>query len=83
MLLYSKEDCQCGFEFDLLDELEGVHLVFHISMFMKRMGDPSLIILTMNILIKDNLSYKEIMVYIQDRQVRNLLKKIFGKLKIT
>lgn len=52
-------------------------------MLKKRMGDPSLIILTMNILIKDNLSYKEIMVYIQDRQVRNLLKKIFGKLKIT
>ncbi|WMV38682.1 hypothetical protein MTR67_032067 [Solanum verrucosum] len=77
-------------------ELAAVHPVFHISMLKKCMGDPSLIIPTKNIEIKDSLSYEEIPVQTLDRQVRkfrtkevasksfggnNLLWKLFGKLR--
>ncbi|WMV08944.1 hypothetical protein MTR67_002329 [Solanum verrucosum] len=37
--------------------LVAVHAVFHISMLKKFMGDPSLIIPTENIGIKDNIYY--------------------------
>ena len=49
---------------------------------MKCMGDPSLIIPTENIGIKDNLSYKEIPVQILDRQVRKLRTKEVALVKV-
>ncbi|WMV25226.1 hypothetical protein MTR67_018611 [Solanum verrucosum] len=56
-----------AYELELPLELTAVHLVFHISMSKKCMGDPSLIIPTKNIGIKDNLSYEEVPVQILDR----------------
>ncbi|WMV59356.1 hypothetical protein MTR67_052741 [Solanum verrucosum] len=46
------------------------------------MGDPSLIIPTENIGIKDNLSYEEISVQILDRQVRKLRTKEVASVKV-
>ncbi|WMV29342.1 hypothetical protein MTR67_022727 [Solanum verrucosum] len=51
-------------------------------MLKKCMGDPSLIIPTENIGIKDSLSYEEIRVQIVDRQVRNLRTKEVASVKI-
>ncbi|WMV13776.1 hypothetical protein MTR67_007161 [Solanum verrucosum] len=48
---------------------------FHVSMLKKCMGDPSLIIPTKDIGIKDSLSYEENLVQILDRHVRNLRTK--------
>ncbi|WMV20066.1 hypothetical protein MTR67_013451 [Solanum verrucosum] len=45
-----------AYELELPQELAVVHPVFHISMLKKCMGDPSLIIPTENIEIKDSLS---------------------------
>jgi len=46
-----------AYELELPQELAAVHPVFHIYMLNKCMGDPSLIIPTEDIGIKDNLSY--------------------------
>ena len=54
-------------------ELAMVHLVFHISMLKKCMVNPSLIVPTENVGIKDILSYEKIPVQILDRQVRKFV----------
>ncbi|WMV33672.1 hypothetical protein MTR67_027057 [Solanum verrucosum] len=71
-----------AYELELPQELAAVHPVFHISMLKKCMGDPSLIIPTENIEIKDNLSYEEISVQILDHQVRKLRTKEVASVKV-
>ncbi|WMV49348.1 hypothetical protein MTR67_042733 [Solanum verrucosum] len=63
----SKRIGNVAYELELPQELAEVHPMFHISMLKKCMGDPSLIIPTENIGIKDSLSYEEIHVQILDR----------------
>ncbi|WMV29825.1 hypothetical protein MTR67_023210, partial [Solanum verrucosum] len=48
-----------AYELELPQELAAIHPVFHISMLKKCMGDPSPIIPTEDIGIKDTLSYEE------------------------
>ena len=52
-----------------------VHPIFNISILKKCMADPSLIIPTENIGIKDSLSYEEIVIQILDGQVRKFRTK--------
>ncbi|XP_049389197.1 uncharacterized protein LOC125853525 [Solanum stenotomum] len=63
----SKRVDKVAYEFDLPSELATVHLVFHVSMLKKCLGDPSLIVPTENIGIKDNLSYENVTIQILDR----------------
>ena len=60
----SKRVGNVAYEFELPQALAAVHPVFHISMLKKFLGDPSLIIPTENVGIKDNLSYEEVLVQI-------------------
>ncbi|WMV46953.1 hypothetical protein MTR67_040338 [Solanum verrucosum] len=78
----SKRIGNVAYELELPLELAAVHPVFHISMLKKYMADPSLIIPTGNIGIKDNLSYKEIPIEILDRQVRKLRTKEAASVKV-
>ncbi|KAH0748617.1 hypothetical protein KY290_027849 [Solanum tuberosum] len=78
----SKRIGNVNYELELPQELASVHLVFHISMLKKYMGDPSLIIPIEDIGIKDNLSYEEIPVQILDRQVRKLRTKEVASVKV-
>ncbi|WMV33416.1 hypothetical protein MTR67_026801, partial [Solanum verrucosum] len=68
----SKRIHNVAYELELPQELAAIHLVFHISMLMQCMGDPSHIIPTEIIGIKDNISYEEIPVEILDHQVHKL-----------
>ncbi|KAK4717775.1 hypothetical protein R3W88_016113 [Solanum pinnatisectum] len=61
-----------AYELELPQELAIVHRVFHISMLKKCMGDPSLVIPTEDIGIKDSLSYEDIPIQILNRQVHKL-----------
>ncbi|XP_049357046.1 uncharacterized protein LOC125821703 [Solanum verrucosum] len=63
----SKRVDKVAYELDLPSELAAVHLVFHVSMLNKCLGDPSLIVPTDNIGIKDNLSYENVTIQILDR----------------
>ncbi|WMV59480.1 hypothetical protein MTR67_052865 [Solanum verrucosum] len=78
----SKRIGNVAYELELPQELVAVHPVFHIFTLKKCMGDPSLIIPTEDIGIKDNLSYEEILVQILDRQVRKLRTKEVASVKI-
>ncbi|WMV51482.1 hypothetical protein MTR67_044867 [Solanum verrucosum] len=78
----SKRIGNVAYELELPQELAVVHPVFHISMLKKCMGDPSVIIPTANIEIKDTLSYGEIPVQILDRQVRKLRTKEVASVKV-
>ncbi|WMV33146.1 hypothetical protein MTR67_026531 [Solanum verrucosum] len=78
----SKRIGNVAYELELPKELAAVHPVFHTSMLKKCMGDPSLIIPTENIGIKDSLSYKEIPVQILDYQVRKLRTKEVASVKV-
>ncbi|WMV10389.1 hypothetical protein MTR67_003774 [Solanum verrucosum] len=78
----SKRMGNVAYELELPQELAAVHPVFHISMLKKFMGDPSLIIPTKNIEIKDSLSYEEIPIQILDRQFRNLRTKEIASIKV-
>ncbi|WMV46157.1 hypothetical protein MTR67_039542 [Solanum verrucosum] len=71
----SKRVGNVAYELELPQELAAVTSVLHVSMFNKCMGDPSLIIPTEYIGIKDSLSYEEIHVHILDRHVRKLRTK--------
>ena len=71
----SKRSGKVAYELELPQELVVVHPVFHVYMLKKCMGDPSLIIPTKNVGIKDSLSYLEILLQILDRQVRKLRTK--------
>ncbi|WMV59054.1 hypothetical protein MTR67_052439 [Solanum verrucosum] len=78
----SKRIGNVAYELELPQELAAVHPVFHISMLKKCMGNPSLIIPSEDIGIKDSLSYEEILVQILDRQVRKLRTKEVASVKV-
>ena len=71
----SKRVGNVAYELELPQELEAVHLVFHISMLKKCLSDPSLIVPIEKFGVKDNISYEEVPVRILDRQVRKLRTK--------
>ncbi|WMV32493.1 hypothetical protein MTR67_025878 [Solanum verrucosum] len=77
----SKRIGNVAYKLELPSDLAPVHPVFHIYMLKKYMGDLPLIIPIKNIRIKDNLSYKEILVQIYYRQVRKLRTKEVASVK--
>ncbi|WMV49435.1 hypothetical protein MTR67_042820 [Solanum verrucosum] len=77
-----KRNGNVAYELELPQELAVVHPVFHISMLKKCIGDPSLIIPTEDIGIKDSLSYEEIPIQILDLQVRKLRTKEVASVKV-
>ncbi|WMV45521.1 hypothetical protein MTR67_038906 [Solanum verrucosum] len=78
----SKRIGNVAYELELPQELAVVHPVFHISMLKKCMDNPSLIIPTEDIGIKDILSYEKIHVQILDCQVRKLRTKEIASVKV-
>ncbi|WMV47029.1 hypothetical protein MTR67_040414 [Solanum verrucosum] len=78
----SKRIGNVAYELELPQELATVHPIFHVSMLKKCMGNPSLIIPTEYIGMKDSLSYEEFHIQILDRQVRKLRTKEVAIVKV-
>ena len=51
-------------------DLASIHLVFHVSMLKKCLGDPSSILPIEGFGVDENVSYEEVSVEILDRQVK-------------
>ncbi|KAH0739400.1 hypothetical protein KY290_038105 [Solanum tuberosum] len=67
---------------DLPNKLASVHLVFHVSMFKKCVGEPTSIVSLEGLGIDENLSYEEVPVEILDRQVKKLRNKEVAYVKV-
>ncbi|WMV46561.1 hypothetical protein MTR67_039946 [Solanum verrucosum] len=63
-------------------DLFGVHLVFHVSMLKKYLGDGNYIIRWNSVLLDENLAYEEESVAIIDREVHNLRSKEIASVKV-
>lgn len=66
---------QVAYTLELPSELASVHLVFHVSILQKCVGDLPLIVPIEDIEILENLSCEEIPVAVLDRQARKLRTK--------
>ncbi|WMV14089.1 hypothetical protein MTR67_007474 [Solanum verrucosum] len=71
-----------AYELDLPNELAPVHLVFHVSMLKKCIGDPVSIIPLEGLGVDESLSYIEVPVEILDRQVKRLRNKETAHAKV-
>ncbi|WMV30748.1 hypothetical protein MTR67_024133 [Solanum verrucosum] len=71
-----------AYELELPAELVAVHPVFHISLLMKCMGDPTLIITLESVDVNDSCTYEDVPVKILDRQVRRLRFKEVASVKV-
>ena len=49
-----------AYELELPAELAVVHLVFHISLLKKCVGDPTCIVPLESVAVKDSLSYEDV-----------------------
>ncbi|XP_049369927.1 uncharacterized protein LOC125834816 [Solanum verrucosum] len=78
----SKRVGNVAYELELPSKLAAIYPVFHISILKKCLGNPSLIVPTENIGIKDGLSYEEMPIQILDRQVRKLRTKEVASIKV-
>lgn len=64
-----------SYESELTGELATIHLIFHISLLKKCVGDRASIVLLESEAVKDSLTYEDVPVYILYRHVRRLKKK--------
>ena len=71
-----------SYKLELPADLAAVHLVFHISLLKKCVGDPTSVVPFESVAVKDNLTYEEVPVEILDRQVRRLRNKEVASVKV-
>ena len=71
-----------AYRLDLPEELSRVHNVFHISMLRKYIPDPSHVLETPEIELKDDLSYEEQPVQILGREEKELRNKAISLVKV-
>ena len=71
-----------AYRLDLSPELSKVHNVFHVSMLRKYIPDPSYLLRDQPIELKDNLTYKEQPMQIEDRKEQILRNKVIPLVKV-
>ena len=77
-----KRIVKVAYELELPAKLAAVHLVFHISLLKKCVGDPASIVPLKSVAVKYSLSYEDVPVEILDRQVRKLRNKEVASVKV-
>lgn len=70
-----------SYELELFASLGCIH-PFHVCMFKKYVGDPSLVAPIKSVGISNSLSYEEVPIEILDRQVRRLMTKDVASVKV-
>ncbi|XP_069146029.1 uncharacterized protein [Solanum lycopersicum] len=70
-----------AYELRLPGELSLVHLVFHVYMLKKCIGDPESILPIEGLDVDESLSYEDVLVEILDRQVKKLRNKKVASVK--
>ncbi|WMV45195.1 hypothetical protein MTR67_038580 [Solanum verrucosum] len=68
--------------YELDNDLASVHLVFHVSLLKKCVGDPTSIVSLESLGINESFSYEEVLIEILDRQVKKLRNKEFASVKV-
>lgn len=63
-------------------EMNIIHLIFHLSMLKKFMGEPNSIVLLEDVNIEENMTYEEVPVKILDRRVKRLRDKEVAFIKV-
>ncbi|WMV58781.1 hypothetical protein MTR67_052166, partial [Solanum verrucosum] len=71
-----------AYELELPTEIATVHLVFHILLLKKCVGDPASIVPLESVAVKDSLTYEEVPVEILDRQVWRLRNEEVASVKV-
>ena len=71
-----------AYKLDFSEELSQVHNVFHISMLRKYISDPSHVLETPEIELRDDLSYEEQPVQILGREEKELRNKTISLVKV-
>ena len=66
-----------AYRLDLLEEISRVHNVFHISMLRKYISDPSHVLETPEIELRDDLSYEEQPVQILVEKRRSFATRLY------
>ena len=61
--------CKMAYELRSQAELAPVHLVFHISLLKNCVDGPTSIVPSRNVVVKDSLTYQDVLVDILDLQV--------------
>ncbi|WMV30400.1 hypothetical protein MTR67_023785 [Solanum verrucosum] len=71
-----------AYELYLPNDLASVHPVFQVSWLKKCVCEPTSIVPLESLVIKDSLSYQEVLVEIFDRQVQKLRSKEVSSVKV-
>ncbi|XP_024926589.2 uncharacterized protein LOC112490635 [Ziziphus jujuba] len=71
-----------AYRINLPEELSGIHDVFYVSMLRKYISDPSHVLETPEIELRDNLSYNEQPVQILGREEKRLCNKTIPLVKV-
>ncbi|WMV32319.1 hypothetical protein MTR67_025704 [Solanum verrucosum] len=71
-----------SYELEFPADLVAVHPVFHISLLKMCVGDPASVVPIETVVVKDSLSYEDVLVEIFYRQVRKLRNKEVTSVKV-
>ena len=71
-----------AYDLELLAKLAVVHLIFHISLLKKCVGDPDSVVPVESVSVKDTIYYEEEPIDNLDRQVRSQRNKEVSSVKI-